>query len=81
MYIVKLGLTIVFVALVSKFSDNDIGPVEVRIVVDMILSKVVVRRAREGGRLHSLLRPIFFAAIQRSLFTVSNGSRGLRYFY
>jgi hypothetical protein len=77
---VKLGLAVVFVALISNISDNDMGPVEVRIVVDMILSQVV-GRPREGGRLHSLLRPMFLAAIQRSLITVSNGSRGLQYFY
>lgn len=80
MHIVKLGLAVVFVALVSNISDNDMGPVEVRIVVDMILSQVV-GRPREGGRLHSFLRPMFLAAIQRSLITVSNGSRGLQYFY
>jgi hypothetical protein len=48
-YIVKLGLTVVFVALVSKISDNDIGPVEVRIVVDIILSQVVGGRGNVDG--------------------------------
>jgi hypothetical protein len=79
-YIVKLGLAVVFVALVSNISENDIGPVEVRIVVDMILSQAV-RRPREGRRLRPLPHPISFAAIQFSLFTVSNGSRGLQCFY
>jgi hypothetical protein len=46
---VKLGLAVVFVALVLNISDNDMGPVEVRIVVDMILSQVVGGRGKVDG--------------------------------
>lgn len=45
----KLGLAVVFVALVLNISDNDMGPVEVRIVVDMILSQVVGGRGKVDG--------------------------------
>jgi hypothetical protein len=48
-YIVKLGLADVFVTLVSKISDNDMGPVVVRMVVDTILSQVVGGRGKVDG--------------------------------